>query len=210
MARYTGPVCRLCRREGTKLFLKGTRCHTEKCAVDRRQYAPGQHGQSRSKFSDYGIRLREKQKLKRIYGMLEKQFRRFFDMAVAQKGPTGENLLQLLERRLDNVVFRMGFATTRLEARQLVRHNHFMVDGKKVNVPSFLVKSGQEVSIRPKSKKVQRILDAFEAASQRGVPEWIEIDSDEMSGKLASYPSREQLTVSLDIKDQLIIELYSK
>lgn len=210
MARNHGPVCRLCRREGTKLFLKGSRCYAEKCAMERRPYAPGQHGQNRAKFSDYGLRLREKQKLKRIYGLLETQFRRFFEMASRRKGPTGENLLQLLERRLDNVVFRLGFATTRQEARQLVRHGHFLANGKKVNVPSYLVKIGEEISVRPKSQKVQRIVDAVGSAEARGVPEWAQLEKKDMVGKLNALPSREQLTVSLDIREQLIIELYSK
>ena len=182
MARYTGSVCRLCRREGTKLFLKGDRCFTEKCAVERRAYPPGQHGQGRSRFSDYGVQLREKQKVKRMYGLLENQFRTTFDRASRMKGRSGENLLMLLERRLDNVVFRLGFATSRAEARQLVRHGHFAVDGRKANTPSIRVKAGQVVSVREASKKVERIAAALDALEGRAIPQWLEIDKESFAG----------------------------
>ena len=208
MARYTKSACRLCRRETLKLFLKGERCYTEKCAIDRRNYAPGQHGQSRKKFSEYGAQLREKQKVKRLYGLLENQFRNTFKEADRQKGITGEILLALLERRLDNAVYRFGFANSRDEARQLVRHNHFLVNQAKVNIPSYLVKPGDIVELREKSKKVVRILEALEGVARRGVPQWLELDKDQMKGSVKGLPSREEITIP--IQEKLIVELYSK
>ena len=208
MARYTESFCRLCRREGLKLFLKGDRCYSDKCAFERRGYAPGDHGQARRKYSDYGVQLREKQKLKRMYGLLERQFRGYFEKADRQKGITGTNLLLFLERRLDNMVFRMGFTNSRTEARQLVRHNHFLVDGKTVNIPSYMVNVGSEISLREKSRKVERILDAMETVARRGVPQWLELDKDNFRGVVKTLPSREELT--MPIKEQLVVELYSK
>ncbi len=208
MARYTKTNCRLCRRENLKLFLKGERCYTEKCAYDRRNYPPGQHGQDRKKFSDYGTQLREKQKVKRMYGILENQFRNIFKEADRQKGITGETLLVLLERRLDNIVYRLGFANSRDEARQLVRHNHFLVNQSKVNIPSYLVKPGDVVELREKSKKVVRILEALEGVARRGVPQWLELDKDQLKGSIKGLPAREDIT--LPIQEKLIVELYSK
>jgi len=198
----------LCRREGLKLFLKGDRCYGEKCAFERRGYAPGDHGQLRKKFSDYGVQLREKQKLKRMYGLLEKQFRGYFDKADRQKGITGSNLLIFLERRLDNMVFRMGFANSRTEARQLVKHNHFLVSGKPVNIPSYLIKLGDEVQVREGSRKVERILEAMETVARRGVPQWLELDKTNFRGVLKTLPTREELT--MPVREQLVVELYSK
>lgn len=209
MARYTGPVCRLCRREGTKLYLKGDRCYTEKCAIDRRAYAPGQHGQgNRKKLSEYGLQLREKQKARRIYGILERQFSNYFDKAESQKGITGENLLRLLERRLDNVVFRLGFASSRAEARQLVKHNHFTVNGQKVNIPSVLVKVGDVVQIKEKSMASVKFQELKEAVAQKTPPAWLELDKANLSGKVVALPNREQIDVP--IEDHLIVELYSR
>jgi small subunit ribosomal protein S4 len=208
LARYKDSFCRLCRREGLKLFLKGDRCYSDKCAFERRGYAPGDHGQSRRKFSDYGVQLREKQKLKRMYGLLERQFRGYFKKADRQRGITGTNLLLFLERRLDNMVFRMGFSNSRTEARQLVRHNHFLVDGKAVNIPSFMVNVGSEIRLREKSRKVERILDAMETVARRGVPQWLELDKDNFRGLVKTLPAREELT--MPIQEQLIVELYSK
>jgi small subunit ribosomal protein S4 len=208
LARYTKTNCRLCRRENLKLFLKGERCYTEKCAYDRRNYPPGQHGQSRKKFSDYGTQLREKQKVKRIYGILENQFRNIFKEADRQKGVTGETLLALLERRLDNVVYRLGFANSRDEARQLVQHRHFLINQYKVNIPSYLVKPGDVIEIREKSKKMVRVLEALEGVARRGVPQWLELDKDQMKGSMKGLPSREEIT--LPIQEKLIVELYSK
>jgi small subunit ribosomal protein S4 len=208
VARYTGAVCRLCRREGLKLFLKGERCYTDKCAIERRNYPPGEHGQARPKFSEYSVQLREKQKLRRMYGVLEGQFRRYFEMADRAKGVTGETLLQLLERRLDNIVYRVGFATSRSEARQLVRHGHFRVNGKKVNVPSFLVRAGDTVSVRERSQKVARIQGALELAQRRGVPDWLEVTPESFAGRVKSLPVRSDLT--MPINEKLVVELYSK
>ena len=208
MARHTDSVCRLCRRENLKLFLKGERCYTEKCAYDRRNYPPGQHGQGRKKFSAYGTQLREKQKVKRMYGILENQFRNIFKEADRQKGITGETLLSLLERRLDNIVYRFGFANSRNEARQLVRHNHFLVNQCKVNIPSYLVKPGDAIELREKSKKVIRILEALEGVARRGVPQWLELDKDLMRGSVKGLPTREDITIP--IQEKLIVELYSK
>jgi len=208
LARYKESVCRLCRREGLKLFLKGDRCFSDKCAFERRSYAPGDHGQMRRKHSDYGVQLREKQKLKRMYGLLERQFRGYFEKADRQKGITGTNLLLFLERRLDNMIFRMGFANSRNEARQLVRHDHFLVNGKPVNIPSYLVNVGSEILVREKSKKVGRILEAMETVARRGVPQWLELDKDNFKGVVKSLPSREELV--MPVQEQLVVELYSK
>ncbi len=208
MARYIGSVCRICRREGLKLFLKGERCYSDKCAVERRSYPPGQHGQGRVKVSEYGIQLREKQKVKRLYGLLEKQFRGTFAEADRQKGITGENLLRLLERRLDNMVYRMGLASSRNEARQLIRHNHFLVNGKKVNIPSYLLKTGDILQVTDKSRNVVRIQESLEAVQRRGVPSWLELDKNNFRCTVKTLPVREELT--LPIKEQLIVELYSK
>jgi small subunit ribosomal protein S4 len=191
-----------------KLFLKGERCYTEKCAIDRRNYAPGQHGQNRRKFSDYGAQLREKQKVKRLYGLLENQFRNTFKEADRQKGITGEVLLFLLERRLDNAVYRLGFANSRDEARQLVRHSHFSVNRSKVNIPSYLVKPGDVIEVREKSKKVVRIQEALEGVARRGIPQWLELEKDQMRGNVKSMPTREEITIP--IQEKLIVELYSK
>ncbi|AJF07214.1 30S ribosomal protein S4 [Geoalkalibacter subterraneus] len=209
MARYTGSVCRFCRRETTKLFLKGDRCHTDKCAIERRNYAPGQHGQGRIKVSDYGTQLREKQKMKRTYGLLEGQFRAYFKRADRMKGVTGENLLILLERRLDSIVYRLGFATSRKEARQLVRHNHFKVNGRKVNIPSFLVRPGDVIELREKSREVARVNEALDGVMRRGVPSWLELDRPAFKGSLKSLPVREELTTPA-FQEKLIVELYSK
>lgn len=208
MARYRESACRLCRREGLKLFLKGDRCYSEKCAFERRGYAPGEHGQMRKKHSDYGVQLRAKQKLKRMYGLMEKQFRGYFEKADRRKGITGTNLLLFLERRLDNMVFRMGFANSRTEARQLVRHNHFLVGGKPVNIPSYLLQVGDDVQVREGSRKVERILDAMESIARRGIPQWLELDKENFRGVLKVLPTREELT--MPVQEQLVVELYSK
>lgn len=208
MARYRGSDCRMCRREGTKLFLKGDRCYSEKCALDRRAYAPGQHGQNRPRFSEYGLQMREKQKVKRMYGMLEGQFESTMTKASHQKGVTGENLLSLLERRLDNVVFRLGFATSRSEARQLIRHGHFLVNGRKTNVPAFLVKPGAKIVLREGSREIARIVGALEALDTKSVPSWLEMDAAAFTGTVKSMPQREDIT--LPIQEQLIVELYSR
>src|SRR6266487_838097 len=209
MANYSGPVCRLCRREDMKLFLKGDRCYTDKCGYERRAYAPGQHGQARRrKVSNYGAQLREKQKVKRIYGLAERQFRGYYYKAIRMKGVAGENLLQLLERRLDNVVYRMGFASDHAEARQLVRHGHFRVNGKKVNIPSYLVRANDQVEIRESSRKIARIVDSMGAVERRGVPDWLELAKDAFLGRVKALPARENVT--LPIREQLIVELYSK
>lgn len=207
MARYTGPVCRLCRREGMKLFLKGDRCYTGKCAVDRRAYAPGQHGQSRKKPTEYGIQLREKQKARRIYGVLEGQFRRYFVEAARQKGMTGENLLRLLERRLDNVVFQLGFATSRPEARQLVRHGHFTVNGKRVDIPSYLIRVGEVIAVREESKNSPRIKGIL-SNLDRTPPAWLSLDANAAAGTVVRFPSRED--IQLPIQEHLIVEKYSR
>jgi len=208
VARYTESVCRICRRENLKMYLKGDRCYTDKCAIERRPYPPGQHGQGRMKFSNYGVQLREKQKVKRMYGLLESQFRGYYHRASSAKGKTGENLLQQLELRLDNVVFRMGFADTRAEARQLVRHGHFSVNGKRVNIPSFHVRPGATVEVVEKSRKVLRISEALETVDRRGVPQWVELDKKAFKGVVRQAPNREDLT--MPIQEQLIVELYSK
>jgi small subunit ribosomal protein S4 len=209
LARYTGSSCRLCRRENLKLFLKGDRCYGDKCSFERRPYAPGQHGQRRSgKISDYQLQLREKQKVKRIYGSLEKQFRRYYYQAEKQKGITGTNLLVLLECRLDNVVYRMGFSASRKQARQLVRQNHFLVNGKKVNIPSYQVKTGDVIEVKESSRKVKAIQEATETVVRRGIPGWMDIEKEKFKGTLTAIPNREDLT--MPIQEQLIIELYSK
>jgi small subunit ribosomal protein S4 len=208
MARYRGPACRLCRREGSKLFLKGDRCFTEKCAVDKRNYPPGQHGQARPRFSDYGVQLREKQKVRRMYGVQEAQFERTMDRASRMRGRTGDNLLQLLERRLDNVVFRLGFATSRSEARQLVRHGHFRVNGRKATIASMLLKPGATVSLVEGSRQIARIVGALEALERRSVPQWLEIDKENFQGTVKALPAREDVT--LPVQEQLIVELYSR
>jgi len=209
MARYRGPVCRLCRREGMKLFLKGERCYKEKCAIERRNAPPGQHGMGRRrKVRAYGLQLREKQKLRRIYGLLEAQFRSTFDEANRRKGVTGENLLQLLETRLDNVVFSLGFATSRTQARQLVRHGHIQVNGRRVDIPSFRVGPAMEIGVREKSLKNPQITEALEFAQGRGIPAWLELDSSALKGKVLENPTRED--IRFPIQEQLIVELYSR
>jgi small subunit ribosomal protein S4 len=209
MARYTGPVCRLCRREGIKLFLKGERCYTEKCAIEKRNLPPGQHGKARKqKLVGYGLQLREKQKVKRIYGVLENQFRRYFEEASRVRGNTGVTLLQSLERRLDNVVYRLGLATSRAQARQLVRHGHFQVNGKKVDIPSYQVRAGDDVAVRLKSQKNTSIVHAMEEVKGRGIPEWLLFDADKVGGRVSAVPTRDQ--INLPVQEQLIVELYSK
>jgi small subunit ribosomal protein S4 len=208
MARYTEAVCRLCRREGTKLFLKGDRCFSAKCGVERRAYPPGQHGQGRARFSDYGVQLREKQKVKRMYGLLENQFSRVMERATRMKGRSGENLLNLLERRLDNVVFRLGFATSRAEARQLVRHGHFRVNGRKAAIPSMLLRPGDTIALRERSQQVARIASALDALEGKSVPQWLEIEKAQFKGVVKAMPTREDIT--MPIQEQLIVELYSK
>ena len=209
MARYIGPVCRLCRREGMKLFLKGERCYTDKCAIEKRNVPPGQHGRSRkAKMVGYGVQLREKQKVKRTYGVLENQFRRYFEAADRQKGITGALLLQMLERRMDNVIYRLGFATSRPQARQLVRHGHFTVNGKKVDIPSFQVRQGDMVGVRQSSVANVTIQHAMEEVKGRGVPEWLMLDAAATAGRISQLPTREQ--INLPVQEQLIVELYSK
>ena len=209
MARYTGPVCRLCRREGMKLFLKGERCYTEKCAIEKRNMPPGQHGKLRkAKIVGYGLQLREKQKVKRIYGVLEDQFRGYFEAAERARGITGVTLLQLLERRFDNVIYRLGLATSRAQARQLVRHGHFTVNGKKVDIPSYSVREGDTISVIGRTQKNQTIEHAMEEVKGRGIPDWLSFDPNTISGKVKSVPTREQ--INLPVQEQLIVELYSK
>ncbi|MDH3445283.1 MAG: 30S ribosomal protein S4 [Deltaproteobacteria bacterium] len=208
MARYKDSVCRLCRRENLKLFLKGERCYTDKCAIERRNYPPGQHGQARKKFSAYSIQLREKQKVKRMYGLLEHQFRRTFAQAARIRGITGETLLVLLERRLDNVAYRLGFASSRAEARTLVRHRHVLVNGRNVNIPSYIVRVGDVISVKEQSRQITRVLSAMEGAQRRGVPDWAELDRDTCSGRIKLLPARGDVT--MPINEKLIVELYSK
>ena len=210
MARYIGPVCRMCRREGMKLFLKGERCHTEKCAIERRNFVPGQHGKSRkAKLVGYGLQLREKQKLRRIYGVLETQFRNNFEKAALTKGITGDNMLGMLERRLDSVVYRMGFSTSRAQARQIVRHGHIQVNGRKVNIPSALVKPGDEVAVREPSRNNPTILSARDATAHAPSPAWMEVDRDALRGRITGMPKRDEL-VQIQLNEQLVVELYSK
>jgi small subunit ribosomal protein S4 len=209
VARYIGPVCRLCRREGVKLFLKGERCYTPKCALEKKNYAPGQHGQQqRRKLSNYGVQLREKQKLRRIYGLNEQQFLNYFTKAASQKGATGENFLVLLERRLDNVIFRLGLASSRSAARQIVRHGHVTVDGQKVNIPSYQVRVGQVVSLKDKSKTKQYFVDMAENAKNKTAPKWLEADYEKVGGKVVSLPAREDIDTQVD--ELLVVEFYSK
>lgn len=208
MARYTDSVCKLCRREGMKLFLKAERCYTDRCAIERRAYPPGQHGQGRVKFSEYGTQLREKQKVRRMYGLMERQFAQYFVNADSAKGVTGENLLILLERRLDNTVYRGGFAGSRSEARQLVRHGHVLVNGRKCNIPSRTLKVGDAISIREKSRKNVRVTESIVAAERRGTPSWLELEKDQFKAVVKALPNREELT--LPIQEQLIVELYSR
>lgn len=210
MARYTGPVCRLCRREGLKLFLKGERCHTDKCALERRNYPPGQHGRTQKRrVIGYGLQLREKQKVKRVYGVLERQFRVYFARAASMPGPTGENLLMLLERRLDNTVYRMGWATSRAQARQLVRHGHILVNGRKVNIPSYQVSVGEVIEVKEKSRKNPAILAARDATAHQPIPSWLEVDREALRGRVIGLPKRDEL-VQIPINERLIVELYSK
>ncbi len=208
MARYTGAVCRLCRREGTKLFLKGERCYTGKCGFERRAYAPGQHGQGRKKLSGYGQQMREKQKVRRYYGLLEGQFAKYYEMATKKAGVTGENLLTILESRLDNVIYRLGFGTSRPEARQLVLHGHFTVNGKKVNIPSFLVKPGDVIAIKEASKDSVKIKDVLEVTASRAVPKWLDLDKNTLTAKVVAEAQRDD--IDLAIEEHLIVELYSK
>ena len=208
MARYRESVCRFCRRETTKLFLKGDRCFSDKCSVERRNYPPGQHGQGRSKHTDYGIQLREKQKVRRIYGVLEKQFRNYVHLAERKKGVTGENLLVLLESRLDNIVFRMGFAASRSQARQLINHGHFLVNGKKVDIASFRTKPGAVIAVKEKSRTIKAIEESVKTVTRRGIPEWLEVDAANFTGTIKALPTREELPPTL--REQLIVEFYSK
>jgi len=208
MARYTAAVCRLCRREGQKLFLKGDRCYTDKCAADRRPYPPGQHGQGRTKTSEYGLQLREKQKAKRYYGILESQFQGYYTVAAKRIGKTGENMLALLESRLDNVIYRLGFAMSRAEARQLVLHGHFQVNGRKVNIPSFLVKPGMIITLKEKSRNLDKIKSVIEANAFRQPPKWLDYDANAMVAKVTAVPERED--IDIPIEEQLIVEFYSK
>jgi len=208
MARYRGSVCRRCRREGQKLFLKGTRCYTEKCAISRRQYAPGQHGMARKKLSEYGMQLRTKQKTKRFYGVLESQFAKYFEMANKKTGKTGENLLSILETRLDNVAYRLGFGTSRAQARQIVLHKHLEVNGKMVNIPSYLVKPGDIITMREKSTASSGLKAIVEQSESRIVPSWLELDKNTQTGKVVSLPTRAD--IDLEVEEQMIVELYSK
>lgn len=208
MARYTGPVCKLCRREGQKLFLKGERCYTDKCGIGRRSYAPGQHGQDRKKISEYGLQLRTKQKARRFYGIQESQFRNYFDIAASKPGITGENLLRLLECRLDNVLYRLGFASSHAQARQLVLHGHITVNGKKTDIPSYNLKPGDVVAFKEKSRGNETIKGIVEANSARPVPKWLDVDRTAFQGKVLSLPNREE--IDLSIEEHLIVELYSK
>jgi small subunit ribosomal protein S4 len=208
VARYTNPVCKLCRREGGKLFLKGDRCFTVKCAVEKRNYPPGQHGQRRSKPSEYGLQLREKQKMKRIYGVLETQFRNYFEIAERQKGITGENLVRLLEQRLDNILHRLGFAASRAQARVFVRHGHFRVNGRRVTIPSALLRAGDVVDVQPKSRELVEIGAALEGAKKRRVPSWLELDAANFKGTVRTLPSKEEMAIP--VQEQLVVALYSK
>ncbi|MFZ5353454.1 MAG: 30S ribosomal protein S4 [Bacillota bacterium] len=208
MARYTGAVCRLCRREGSKLYLKGDRCYTDKCAVSRRAYAPGQHGQNKKRLSGYGVQLREKQKVRRIYGILESQFRAYFEEAERLKGVTGENLLRLLELRLDNVVYRMGFGNSRAEARQLVRHGHFTVNGKKVDIPSYQVKLNDLIAVKASSKASEKLKQLAEDAAGKTAPQWLSVNAEMMEARVISLPARED--IDIPIEEHLIVELYSR
>lgn len=209
MARYIGPVCKLCRREGMKLFLKGERCYTEKCSVTRRPFPPGQHGQARIKLSEYGLRLREKQKVRRIYGVLERQFAKHFDHATRMKGSAGENMLGVLERRLDNVVYRLGFASTRAEGRQIVKHNHILVNGKRLNIPSYILRPGDKVEVREASRKIPAVTSALAASDRRPQVSWLEVNKGEFTGTLKGLPLREELNEPA-IREQYVVEYYSR
>ena len=208
MARYTGSVCRICRREGLKLYLKGDRCYSDKCAYERRGYPPGQHGQKRGKLSDYGTQLREKQKIRRMYGLPEKQFRKYFKEADRQKGVTGTNFLVLLERRLDNAVYRLGFANSRSQARQLVRHGHFLINGRGVSIPSYLLRPGDQIVVSEGSRQMPAIGEALDAVQRRGVPVWLELNRDGFQGTFKALPHRDEM--SLPVQEQLVVEFYSK
>ncbi len=208
MAKYRGPVCRLCRREGVKLFLKGSRCMTEKCAIERRSYPPGQHGQGRQRVSEYSAQLREKQKLKRIYGLQERQFRGIFGKAERHTGVTGEHLLKLLECRLDNVVYRLGFACSRREARQLVNHGHFLVNGRKTDVPAYYVRAGDAIEVRERSRAVGAIVSSLEGVESRGIPAWLELDRDAFKGTVKALPTKDE--IALPVNEQMVVELYSR
>lgn len=208
MARYTEAVCKLCRREGQKLFLKGERCYTDKCGVTRRAYAPGQHGQSRKKTSEYGLQLRAKQKARRFYGVLERQFSHYFELASKKNGMTGENLLRILESRLDNVIYRLGFASSHAEARQLVNHGHFIVNGRKVDIPSYLVKPGEVITFKEASRNNEKIKSIIEANAYRPVPKWLDIDRGILQASILALPNREE--IDLNVEEHLIVELYSK
>jgi small subunit ribosomal protein S4 len=208
VAKYRGPVCRLCRREGEKLFLKGSRCMTEKCAIERRSYPPGQHGQARPRISDYSLQLREKQKLRRIYGLQERQFRGIFERAERQTGVTGEALLRLLETRFDNVVYRLGFGASRKEARQLINHGHLLINGRKLSIPGALVKAGDVVEVRPASRELVPIQSALAAVDGRGIPEWLELDKAAFKGSVRALPTKDQIV--LPVNEQMVVELYSR
>ena len=208
MAKYRGPVCRLCRREGVKLFLKGSRCMTEKCAIERRSYPPGQHGQGRQRVSEYSAQLREKQKLKRIYGLQERQFRGTFGKAERHEGITGEHLLKLLECRLDNVVYRLGFACSRREARQLVNHGHFLVNGRKTDVPAYHAKVGDAIEVRQRSRAVGAIVASLDAAESRGIPAWLELNREAFKGTVKAVPTKDE--IALPVNEQMVVELYSR
>ena len=208
MAKYNDAKCRLCRREGTKLLLKGDRCFTDKCAFDRRPYAPGQHGRARKKLSDYAVQLREKQKTRRAYGVLESQFRKYYDMATNMRGVTGDNMLFLLERRLDNVVYRLGLADSRPMARQMVNHGLILVDGKKVDIASYLVKPGQTVSVRDKSRDMENLKELREQGASKPIPKWLELDADKLTGKVVAMPQRDD--IDLTVEEHLIVEFYSR
>ena len=208
MARYTGAVCRLCRREGLKLFLKGTRCYTDKCAISKRAYAPGQHGQARKKMSEYGLQLREKQKTRRYYGVLEGQFEGYYEMAVKKAGITGENLLTILETRLDNAVYRLGWGTSRPEARQLVKHGHFEVNGQRVDIPSYLIKAGDTITLKEKSRSSEKIKAVLDITDSRVIPGWLSVDKNTLTASVIRMPVRED--IDLAVEEHLIVELYSK
>lgn len=210
MARYIGAACRICRRSGEKLFLKGDRCYTEKCGIERRKYPPGQHGQGRGKLSDYGVQLMEKQRIRKSYGLLEGQFRRYFSEAERRKGVTGEVLLQLLELRLDNLACRMGFSASKRQARQFVTHGHFMVNGKTVSIPSYVISPGDVIEVKESSREVPAIKDSLSRAVLKGTPSWMEIDSENFSGRILHVPSREDMHLPFEVQEQLIVEFYSK
>ena len=208
MARYRDAVCKLCRREGIKLFLKGDRCFSTKCAIEKRNYIPGVHGQRRTKLSDYCVQLREKQKMRRIYGVLETQFRKYFRLAERQRGITGENLIRILEQRLDSIVHRLGFAASRAQARMLITHGHFLVGGRKVDIPSYMVRPGETIEVRPRSREMIAIKAALEGTKKRTLPSWLELDATNMKGTVRSTPTRDE--IAIPVEDQLIVALYSK